>query len=73
VLAKNRVLFFVLSRTYCTVRYLVIVINSGLVLGRTLNQLGRYEEAEVAYWSAKTLLPRARPGEKLVTRYSTGG
>jgi hypothetical protein len=37
--------------------------------GRTLNHLGRYEEAEVAYWSAKTLLPRARPGEKLVTRY----
>ena len=36
--------------------------------GRTLNHLGRYEEAEVAYWSAKTLLPRARPGEKLVTR-----
>jgi len=31
----------------------------------------QYKGAEVAYWSAKTLLPRARPGEKLVTRYSS--
>ena len=28
----------------------------------------RYDEAETAYWKAKSLLPRAAPGEKLVTR-----
>ena len=37
-------------------------------LGRALNHLGRLEEAEVAYKTAKYLLPRAKPGEKLVTR-----
>jgi hypothetical protein len=28
----------------------------------------RYDEAETAYRTAKKLLPRARPGQKLITR-----
>ena len=39
--------------------------------GRTLNNLGRFTEAETAYRTAKYLLPRAKPGEKLVTRNQT--
>merc|ERR1712147_379803 len=40
----------------------------GINIGRTLNSLEKFNEAEVAYRSAKRLLPRASPGQKLVTR-----
>jgi len=43
-------------------------IGAHINIGRTLNSLQRFPEAEVAYRSAKRLLPRAAPGQKLVTR-----
>lgn len=43
-------------------------IGAHINIGRTLNALNRYDDAEVAYRSAKRLLPRAAPGKRLVTR-----
>ncbi|XP_023344917.1 transmembrane and TPR repeat-containing protein CG4050 [Eurytemora carolleeae] len=43
-------------------------IGAHINIGRALNQLGRFDEAETAYRTAKYLLPRAKPGEKLITR-----
>lgn len=43
-------------------------IGAHINIGRTLNSLEKFNEAEVAYRSAKRLLPRASPGQKLVTR-----
>jgi len=43
-------------------------IGAHINIGRTLNSLQRFDEAEIAYRSAKRLLPRASPGQKLVTR-----
>ena len=43
-------------------------IGAHINIGRTLNFLERFDEAEVAYRSAQRLLPKAAPGQKLVTR-----
>ena len=37
-------------------------------VGRTLNHLGRFEDAEAAYLKAKSLLPKPIPGQRYVTR-----
>ena len=37
-------------------------------VGRTLNHLERYLEAEEAYLKAKSLLPQPKPGQRYVTR-----
>merc|ERR1719474_1680220 len=43
-------------------------IGAHINIGRTLNHLKRYDEAEIAYRSAQKLLPKASPGQKLITR-----
>jgi len=43
-------------------------IGAHINIGRTLNHLEMFDEAEVAYRSAQKLLPRASPGQKLITR-----
>ena len=43
-------------------------IGAYINVGRTLNQLGRYDEAEKAYLKAKSLLPQPKAGQRYVTR-----
>lgn len=43
-------------------------IGAHINIGRTLNFLGHYQDAEIAYRSAQKLLPTAVPGKKFVTR-----
>jgi len=43
-------------------------IGAHINIGRTLNHLKQYDEAEIAYRSAQKLLPKASPGQKLITR-----
>ena len=40
-------------------------IGAHINIGRTLNYLELFDEAEIAYISAKKLLPRASPGKDL--------
>lgn len=37
-------------------------------VGRTFNNLKMYDDAERAFWKAKALLPRPRPGEQYQAR-----
>ncbi|XP_046643729.1 protein O-mannosyl-transferase Tmtc3-like [Daphnia pulicaria] len=43
-------------------------IGAHINVGRTYNNLGRFKEAEEAYLKAKSLLPRAKPGESYQAR-----
>ncbi|XP_015913361.2 protein O-mannosyl-transferase Tmtc3 [Parasteatoda tepidariorum] len=43
-------------------------IGAHMNVGRTYNNLKMYDEAEQAFWKAKNLLPRARPGETYQAR-----
>jgi len=43
-------------------------IGAHINVGRTHNNLGQFQEAEEAYLKAKSLLPRAKPGESYQTR-----
>ena len=44
-------------------------IGAHINIGRAFNSLDRYDEAETAYHTARRLLPKPQPGQKLVTRY----
>ncbi|XP_049865583.1 protein O-mannosyl-transferase Tmtc3-like [Pectinophora gossypiella] len=43
-------------------------VGAHINVGRTYNHLGRYQEAEDAYVKAKSLLPKAKPGESYQAR-----
>ena len=43
-------------------------VGAHINVGRTLNHLERYLEAEEAYLKAKSLLPQPKPGQRYVTR-----
>ncbi|KAF8795853.1 Protein O-mannosyl-transferase Tmtc3 like protein [Argiope bruennichi] len=43
-------------------------IGAHMNVGRTYNNLKMYDEAEAAFWKAKNLLPRARPGKAYQAR-----
>ncbi|GFY44676.1 protein O-mannosyl-transferase Tmtc3 [Trichonephila inaurata madagascariensis] len=43
-------------------------IGAHMNVGRTYNNLKMYNEAEAAFWKAKNLLPRARPGKAYQAR-----
>lgn len=43
-------------------------IGAHINVGRTYNQLKMFKEAELAYMKAKSLLPRAKPGESYQAR-----
>lgn len=43
-------------------------IGAHINVGRTYNHLKMFKEAELAYMKAKSLLPRAKPGESYQTR-----
>ncbi len=43
-------------------------IGAHINVGRTYNNLRRYSDAERAYLLAKSLLPRARPGQRYTAR-----
>ncbi len=43
-------------------------IGAHINVGRTLNHLEKFQEAEQAYLKAKSLLPQPQPGQKYVTR-----
>ncbi|XP_077528766.1 protein O-mannosyl-transferase Tmtc3-like isoform X2 [Haemaphysalis longicornis] len=43
-------------------------IGAHMNVGRTYNNLLRFEEAEAAFWKAKDLLPRPKPGEPYKAR-----
>ena len=43
-------------------------IGAHLNMGRTYNNMAKFEEAEAAYLKAKSLLPRAKPGESYQAR-----
>ncbi|CAG4941419.1 unnamed protein product [Colias eurytheme] len=43
-------------------------VGAHINVGRTFNHLGRYQEAEDAYVQAKSLLPKAKPGESYQAR-----
>ncbi|CAK1578626.1 unnamed protein product [Parnassius mnemosyne] len=43
-------------------------VGAHINVGRTYNHLGRYQEAEEAYVKAKSLLPKAKPGESYQAR-----
>lgn len=43
-------------------------VGAHINVGRTYNHLGRYQEAEDAYVRAKSLLPKAKPGESYQAR-----
>lgn len=43
-------------------------IGAHINVGRTFNQLKMFKEAEEAYLKAKSLLPKAKPGESYQTR-----
>ncbi|KAJ6646633.1 Protein O-mannosyl-transferase Tmtc3 [Pseudolycoriella hygida] len=43
-------------------------IGAHINVGRTFNHLKMFKEAEIAYMKAKSLLPRAKPGESYQTR-----
>jgi len=43
-------------------------VGAHINVGRTLNHLERYSEAESAYLKAKSLLPQPKPGQRYVTR-----
>lgn len=43
-------------------------VGAHINVGRTLNHLERYQDAEKAYLKAKSLLPQPKPGQKYVTR-----
>lgn len=43
-------------------------LGAHMNIGRTYNNLGMYNDAEKAFWKAKALLPKARPGEPYQTR-----
>ncbi|XP_035211015.1 protein O-mannosyl-transferase Tmtc3-like isoform X2 [Stegodyphus dumicola] len=43
-------------------------IGAHMNVGRTYNNLKMYDEAEQAFWKAKNLLPRPRPGEAYQAR-----
>ncbi|GFR21026.1 protein O-mannosyl-transferase Tmtc3 [Trichonephila clavata] len=43
-------------------------IGAHMNVGRTYNNLKMYNEAETAFWKAKNLLPRARPGKAYQAR-----
>ncbi|GIX70057.1 protein O-mannosyl-transferase TMTC3, partial [Caerostris darwini] len=43
-------------------------IGAHMNVGRTYNNLKMYDEAESAFWKAKNLLPRARPGKAYQAR-----
>ncbi|XP_064073545.1 protein O-mannosyl-transferase Tmtc3 isoform X2 [Vanessa tameamea] len=43
-------------------------VGAHINVGRTFNHLGRYQEAEDAYVKAKSLLPKAKPGESYQAR-----
>lgn len=43
-------------------------VGAHINVGRTLNHLTRYPEAEEAYLKAKSLLPQPKPGQRYVTR-----
>ncbi|CAH0721513.1 unnamed protein product, partial [Brenthis ino] len=43
-------------------------VGAHINVGRTFNHLGKYQEAEEAYVKAKSLLPKAKPGESYQAR-----
>ena len=43
-------------------------VGAHINVGRTLNHLERFQDAELAYLKAKSLLPQPKPGQKYVTR-----
>ncbi|CAH2092208.1 unnamed protein product [Euphydryas editha] len=43
-------------------------VGAHINVGRTFNHLGKYQEAEDAYVKAKSLLPKAKPGESYQAR-----
>ncbi|XP_063635833.1 protein O-mannosyl-transferase Tmtc3 isoform X1 [Cydia splendana] len=43
-------------------------VGAHINVGRTYNHLGKYQEAEEAYMKAKSLLPKAKPGESYQAR-----
>lgn len=43
-------------------------VGAHINVGRTLNHLAKFEEAEKAYLKAKSLLPQPKPGQRYVTR-----
>nr|XP_032512125.1 protein O-mannosyl-transferase Tmtc3-like [Danaus plexippus plexippus] len=43
-------------------------VGAHINVGRTFNHLGKYQEAEAAYVKAKSLLPKAKPGESYQAR-----
>ncbi|XP_022126724.1 protein O-mannosyl-transferase Tmtc3 [Pieris rapae] len=43
-------------------------VGAHINVGRTFNHLGRYQDAEDAYVQAKSLLPKAKPGESYQAR-----
>ncbi len=43
-------------------------VGAYINVGRTLNHLQRFQEAESAYLKAKSLLPQPKPGQRYVTR-----
>lgn len=43
-------------------------VGAHINVGRTLNHLERFAEAEAAYLKAKSLLPQPKPGQRYVTR-----